>query len=640
MRKIFTVFYLLIFVVSVNAQQNYNASLIPKDLLSYAKAVIRDKEVNVEVKDLDNTIYHVKEAITVLNKNGDEDARIVIFHNKTRMIKYVKGLIFDEFGKQIGKISESDFNDESAAHDFSLFEDERVKHYLPVITAYPYTIVYEYEVRLKQSLELPGWEPNPNDGESVEKSSFTFTCKPDFNIRFKENNIPGKVEIGTNSQGLRTYAWKISNMKAAKDEPFSPYRDKYLSSVKIAPEKFAFYGLSGSFTNWKELGKWEYDKLIVSRQELPQEIVEHVREITKDIADLKLKAKKIYEYMQGKTHYISVQVGIGGNQPFLAADVDKQNNGDCKALVNYTQALLKAVNIESYYCVVEAGREYKVSLDKDFPSMNQGNHIILCLPFKNDTTWSDCTSQTIPFGYLGDFTDDRNVLACTPLGGILMHTPKYTTLDNLESCRANFTISETSVLSGEMTTTFKGVNYDERDHIIGEPMSEQYKVLQKIYPINNMEIESLRLKQEKAPDPVTTENIKLRARDYASFNDGKFYFMLNTIHRLTSRLPRQVRNRVNDVYINRGYTEDDEVIYTIPIGYRLEKAPLNKSIDKPFAKFTATMVLKDNQLSYKRKFALIDGTYNKDTYQDLVDFYQDVYDADNYSVVLVKNDQK
>ena len=34
--------------------------------------------------------------------------------------------------------------------------------------------------------------------------------------------------------------------------------------------------------------------------------------------------------MQGKTHYISVQVGIGGNQPFLAAEVDKQNYGDCK----------------------------------------------------------------------------------------------------------------------------------------------------------------------------------------------------------------------------------------------------------------------------------------------------------------------
>jgi hypothetical protein len=638
MRLTLITFCLLAFVKFANAQ-NYDASLISKDLLPYASAVVRNKEVSIEVKDLDNTIYRIKEAITVLNKNGDDIAHIVIEHDKSNIIKNIKGVAYDEFGKPIKKFSESDFEDESAWDGFSLFTDTRLKHYLPAITQYPYTIAYEYEVRLKQSLDLPNWEPNPYPGEAVEKSSFTFSCKPDFNIRYKENNIPGKAEISTNAQGLKTYTWKISNLKAVKNEPFSPYPDQYLSSVKIAPEKFTFYGLSGSFNSWKELGKWEYDKLIASRQQLPDETVEHIKEITKGIADPKLKAKEIYEYMQGKTHYISVQVGVGGNQPFLAADVDKQNYGDCKALVNYTQALLKAVNIESYYCVVESGSEYKVSLDNDFPSMNQGNHIILCLPFKNDTTWADCTSQTIPFGYLGDFTDDRNVLACTPDGGKLMHTPKYTTLDNSEIRKANFIISETGALSGDMLTTFKGTNYDERDYIIGEPTTEQYKKLQKIYPINNLEIERLQLKQEKTFDPVTNENIKLKARDYASISDGKFYFMLNPVNRLSNPL-RQVRNRVTNVYINRGYTDEDEIVYTIPKGYKLEKLPLNKSIDKPFAKFEAIMVLKDNKLTYKRKFQLFDGTYSKDTYQDLVDFYQAVYDADEYNVVLVKNDQK
>jgi hypothetical protein len=59
-------------------------------------------------------------------------------------------------------------------------------------------------------------------------------------------------------------------------------------------------------------------------------------------------------------------------------------------------------------------------------------------------------------------------------------------------------------------------------------------------------------------------------------------------------------------------------------------------IDKSFAKFTATMTLKGNQLTYKRKLKFIDGTYSKDTYQDLVDFYQEVVDADDYTVSLVK----
>jgi hypothetical protein len=343
--------------------------------------------------------------------------------------------------------------------------------------------------------------------------------------------------------------------------------------------------------------------------------------------------------MQDKTHYISVQVGIGGYQPFVASDVDKQNYGDCKALVNYTQALLKAVNIESYYCVVEAGRKFNVGMLNDFPSMNQGNHIILCLPFKNDTTWADCTSQTIPFGYLGDFTDDRNVLACTPEGGKLMHTPKYTALNSITKSKANFSINETGVLSGNITTTFKGADYSDRDYLLKESRLEQNKMTQKTYPINNMVVENLELKQDKSFDPVTTENLKLRAADYAATSSGKFYFILNAVNRVSGP-PRQVRNRLNDVYINRGHTDEDDITYTIPEGYRLEHSPLFSALNKPFGKYTATMILKGNEIIYKRRFQLFGGTYSKDNYQDLVDFYQAVYDADNYTVVLVKNDQK
>lgn len=636
MRSIKLTFSLLLFFTIANAQQNYDVSLIPKELLPYASAVVRNEEINIEVKDLDNTLYRIKEVITVLNKNGDDIAHIVVEHDKSRTIKNIKGVVYNSFGKQIGKFSESDFDDVSAGNDFSLFEDIRLKHYLPSITDYPYTIAYEYEVRSNQSLNFEDWIPVPGTGIAVEKSSFSFSCKPDFNIRYKENKIPGAVNIFTNQHGYKTYLWEANNLKAIKHEPFSPYKDEYLSSVKIAPEKFTYFGVEGSFTNWNELGKWLYDKLVANRQQLPIETIEHVKEITKNIADPKLKAKRIYEYMQSKTHYISVQVGIGGYQPFLASDVDKQNYGDCKALVNYTQALLKAVNIESYYCVVEANDDYKVSMQKDFASMEQGNHIILCLPFKHDTTWADCTSQTIPFGYLGAFTDDRTVLACTPDGGKLLHTPKYTVDANLKKRTANFIINVDGELSGSMTTTFKGADYNYRDELISESRTERYKMLQRIYPINNLTIDSLNLKQDKSFTPFTTETIKLHARDYASLTDGKYYFALNPVNRITET-PRETRNRLNAVYINRGYTDEDEVTYTIPTGYHLEKNPLNVTIEKPFGRFTATMALKGDQLVYVRKLKFIDGTYSKDTYQDLVDFYQAIVDADEYNVVLVKN---
>jgi len=151
-----------------------------------------------------------------------------------------------------------------------------------------------------------------------------------------------------------------------------------------------------------------------------------------------------------------------------------------------------------------------------------------------------------------------------------------------------------------------------------------------------MVITKYELKQDKSFNPSTTETLKLQARDYASFTGGKYFFLLNPVNRV-EETPRHVLHRQNDVYINRGYTDIDEVTYTVPAGYHLEKDPLNVSIDKPFAKFSATMELKGNQLTYKRKFQMIDGTYPKDTYQDVVDFFESVVDADGYTVSLVKD---
>ncbi|SDS81295.1 protein of unknown function [Mucilaginibacter mallensis] len=630
------VFCLLFIAATVNAQQNYDASLISKDLLPYARAVVRNEQINVEVKDFDNTVCHVKEAITVLNKNGDRAARIALYHNKSITIRGVKGVIYNSFGTQISKFSESNFEDRGTTDGFSLFEDMRVKHYEPAITDYPYTIEYEYELRYEQSLNIPGWMPNSETGIAVEKSSFNFICKPDFNIRYKEMNMPSGVYISTNANtGLKTYAWQVNNLKAIKEEPFDPNPENYLSMVKIAPVKFQYEGIDGSFTNWNELGKWISDKLLKNRQEVSPATAEQIIQMTRGITDPKLKAKKIYEYMQGRTRYVSVQIGIGGYQPFTAGDVDRVNYGDCKALVNYTQALLKVVGIDSYYCTVEANLSRKISFLSDFASMNQGNHIILCLPFKNDTTWCDCTSQTIPFGYLGDFTDDRNVLACTPEGGKLMHTPKYTAENNLEKRKASFVISATGDMTGEMTTTFKGAEYDDRDWVIAQSQVERLKAMQNIYPINNMNIEKLEFSQDKSLDPSTTENIKLKAPEFASTDNGRITFLLNPVHHIA--VPRQVHNRVTNVYINEGYTDEDEITYTLPTGYHLDSEILHRNLDLPFGKYSASMKVDGNQLVYKRKFRLNDGTYPKDTYQDLVDFYQSVADADAHEIILVKN---
>ncbi|RYZ95550.1 MAG: DUF3857 domain-containing protein, partial [Sphingobacteriaceae bacterium] len=299
--KYFIVCYLIMLGLNVNAQQKYDVSLIPKDLLPYAGAVVRLNEVSYEIKSLDYANYHVKKAITIFNQSGDHAAQVLIWYDKITSVKAVKGVIYDEAGLPIGKFSEKSFQDYYAGQNFSLFEDTRVKVFRPAAVSYPYTIEYEYDMRKNQTMNFIDWVPANETGVAIEKSSYTFSCIPAFNIRYKEFNLPAKVITGTNADGLKTYKWEVNNIKAIKYEPYSPPDDNYLAMVKITPEKFKYQNISGAFTNWNELGKWVYDKLLTGREYLDPVTVARIKDITAGITVPKLKAKKIYEYMQAKT---------------------------------------------------------------------------------------------------------------------------------------------------------------------------------------------------------------------------------------------------------------------------------------------------------------------------------------------------
>jgi transglutaminase-like putative cysteine protease len=628
---------LFLFTGIASAQENiYDAGTIPKELMPYASAVVRNAQEAVEVKDLDNTVYYVKKIITVLNKNGDKAADIWLEHNKLISIKNAKGIVYNAYGAPLFKFSEKDFKEPYSGEDFSLYEDSHVEYYMPPVTEYPYTIEYEYEVRFKQTLVLPTWEPNPGTGIAVENSKYSISCKPDFNLRYKEINMPSSVSITTGKDGIKTYEWQINSLKAIREEAFKPVARNYLSEVEVAPERFEYDGVTGNFTNWNELGKFVNDKLLVDRQIVSPETVYRIKDLVAGITDPKLKAKKIYEYMQGRTRYVSIQVGIGSFQPFSAQDVDNLKYGDCKALVNYTQALLKIAGVDSYFCLVTGNHQKKISPIPDFASMDQFNHAILCLPFKNDTTWCDCTSQEIPFGYLGDFTDDRLALACTPEGGKIMHTTKYPAGDNIIAHKAEITINTDGSIAGTVNATFKGAEYDDRDEIIDEAQTERIKDLQHLYPVNNLHIEKLSFDQDKSLQPVTTEHMDIEAPEYASITDGKMYFLPAVTTRIINILP-QVHNRSTDMYINEGFIEDDEITFTLPAGYHLESEHLNVNIEKQFGAYRETSTVKDGKLVYHRIFKLINGTYSKETYQELAEFYSDVYDHDGHNLTLVKD---
>src|SRR5690606_40015575 len=88
---------------------------------------------------------------------------------------------------------------------------------------------------------------------------------------------------------------------------------------------------TGHFKNWQEFGKWNFQHLLADKRRLPETTIRHVQELTRGVDSPKDKAKVLYKYMQDKTRYISIQVGIGGIEPFPAETVDQLGYGDCRS---------------------------------------------------------------------------------------------------------------------------------------------------------------------------------------------------------------------------------------------------------------------------------------------------------------------
>jgi hypothetical protein len=172
----------------------------------------------------------------------------------------------------------ADFQDVSAISDFSLFEDNRMKHYTPLVSDYPYTVAYEYELRIRHTFYFPEWVPQRAADIAVQASTHRFISKPNFAVRIKEFNLtaPRRQTTTTDGQQLE---WQVQSMPALRPEPYSPPAENYTPLVQIAPVTFEYEGIAGQFSDWKSYGQWSFDHMIKGRDQLPAATVEKVKQL-------------------------------------------------------------------------------------------------------------------------------------------------------------------------------------------------------------------------------------------------------------------------------------------------------------------------------------------------------------------------
>jgi hypothetical protein len=632
MKKLFLFIAAIIYTNLLIAQAAYSVSTIPDSLLKKANAVKRLENIRFEIKNKTAATLKYKCAYTILNENGDQHAQFVEWYDKMREIASIEGTLYDASGKQLKKLKNKDIQDLSGVDDISLMDDNRKKVHNFYYKVYPYTVEYEVEIKQNQTFHFPSWITQESEHLSVEKTSFSLICPSDYAIRYRALNYTGEPQI-ISEKNQKMYTWSLKNKPAVVKETFSPRWHELTTMLSVAPTEFEVQGYRGNMTSWKEFGQFLYE-LKRGRDVLPGNIKQKVQELTAGASNEKEKVKKLYQYLQQNTRYISIQLGIGGWQPFDASYVASKGYGDCKALTNYMYSLLKEANIPSYYALIKAGaRDYYML--EDFPS-NQFNHAVLCVPLQKDTMWLECTSQSAPAGYMGDFTGNRKALIIDENGGSLVSTPRYRINDNLQLRTIAGKIDETGKLQAKVKTKYGAIQQDNLHQMINSLSKEKIKeVLQKELELATYNVNAFDYNETKSEHPEIVEQLDVDVSNYATVSGKRLFITPNVLNRSNAKLTAE-EQRQTAIHIDFEYRDIDSVIIDVPAGYEPESMPKPVLLQTKFGNYAATMKLEGHRVVYTRVREQYAGKYPPKDYQELMDYYERIYKADRSRVVLIK----
>ncbi|WP_281227809.1 DUF3857 domain-containing protein [Flavobacterium aquiphilum] len=631
--RIVSLFFLFTTTFIFAQKSDYSALIVSDSLKENADAVVRLNQIDIVIASQRSMNIKTKRVVTVFNENGLDAVDANENYDKSSPVKSILATVYDAFGKEIKKIKRADFKDVSAVSGSTLFSNNRYIYldYTPI--QYPFTVVFESETETSNTAFIPQWMPLRDYAVSIEKSILNVSFPSNLGFKYKEFNFSNSIKKTIDSPTQLSYT--ATKILAQKEEVASPSISNLFPRVMMGLELFHLEGVDGNAKTWTEFGKWYNEKILQGTTDLPEETKLKIKALVGTETDPIKKAQIIYKYVQGKSRYVSIQVGIGGWKPMLAGDVDRLGYGDCKALSNYTKALLNVVDVPAYDVVLYGGSR-KRNIESEFVSM-QGNHMILAIPVDNKYVFLECTSQVDPFGYQGTFTDDRDVLVIKPEGGEIVRTKIYEDVSNTQVSKGAYSIDENGDFSGKIGIVSEGTQYNQKFNNEKLSPTEMEKFYKDYWStINNLKIKKITFKNDS--DKISfTENAEISAVNYGNVAANKMMFALNAYNPLKESVKR-IRNRKNPLEIQRGSIDIDEIEIALPVNFLIEFLPQDVEIKGKFGEYKTEIIKKDNNnIVYKRKFLLKKGLYTNKEYDDFRLFMEQISRNDNAKIILTKS---
>jgi hypothetical protein len=628
-----TIFFLVGWVVCGNFLPALAQSLPSEERMVGRGASCELDEQKFIVKGKNKAVLRVHRIFHIYNQRGKEYGRVGQNLNKFVEIGNIKAQLMDSDGGLIKKLNKSDIIEESPFAVYTLYTDSRLKHFYLSAEKYPYTLEYSYEVRYKSLFFWPEWVPQMDI--PVERSVYTLILPKDLAFRMCKRNL--EIEpIEKQSKGKRELVFELAEVPSFEAEKNMPPETDHRMSVLFAPDQFDLAGYPGSTNSWKAFGKW-YASLARKQYELSRQPCSMIADVVKNCASTEEKVRALYQFLQRKTRYVSMDLGIGGWKPRRAESVLATGYGDCKDLTTLFIAMLNAIGIQAYPALIQTRDEGTVLTD--FPS-NQFNHVITCVPLERDTLWLDCTCNYCSFGELPwqdegcqalVIMKDTAALVKTPVGSAEENRLTWSIHARLEpdgSLEITGTLTATSNYKSSYRQLLNSLTTDEKTEWLRRRISRyapNYILLSNDF--------------EKIPDLDVSFGIGFTAKliDYPTTAGNDLLINLNLLSRVAAEDILREKEREYPVDNRFAFTQEDEITLDLPEDFEIEAVPDGQDMVFPFGSFQTHYQVDKSQLSYRRVHKITQRLIQPEDFEEYKAFVDGLYAADQLFVVLRKN---
>jgi hypothetical protein len=539
-----------------------------------------------------SSVYSFKRRVRIMNENGSDYGTMRVYESRFVSLIDAAGRVYDAEGKLIVKRSKKDLERYCGFGEYSLFAD--VCDYWMQLGAgnFPFTVEFEYRLRLSSLFFWPGWQPQADI--PVDTSTYILDI-PD-NLEYRMRSQGGIGEPSVRQENKRTiYDWTMLDLPAFERDPYMPPEVLFQPGLEFSASEFDFDKFAIRTADWAAISR-SMDGMMAGAFTLSNEQRQTMAEIIAGGVVNRATLRRLHELLTSRSRYVAVSIGIGGWQPHTSSSTFAHGYGDCKDLATMYASMLRQAGVDAVPALVltkDRGRT-----EPGFPGMDF-NHMILLYVLDRDTVWIDPTCFTCRPGDLPWPDEDIYVLAVDAEGGAIVRTPASRASDNEVVRKAAIQLQEDMSVTMKLDIRLSGnaanVLRSLAPSLPALELAEELKGYPQIVS-GNFQISECNVDMTGTGLSEVALGVTGRIARYARVVNDKCYFDLSVLPVLGSGDLVDLKNREYPIEFKYPYSLLDTVTITIPPGWHVSSIPSDTTASGEFGSLEAIAAMKGDQI--------------------------------------------